>query len=291
MNASLPALVITGVSSGLGLALAQAFGRRGYRVFGSVRTPADAARLQAELGESFVPLLFDVTDAPAVARAAAEVARQLAGEPLRGLINNAGIAFGGPLLYQPIAVVRQHFEVNVLGLVQVTQAFLPLLGARPGFQGRPGRVINIGSVSGQVAAPFMGAYVGTKFALEGLTASWRRELQLFGVPVVLIGLGVTQTPIWDKGINLEPYRDTPYHAAAQRFAGFVSRTRAKGLSPDYVAGRLVRIFETPRPGLRYTIAPDVLRSWIVPRLVPARLFDWLLAKGIGLLPPKAKALD
>src|SRR5687767_12095892 len=110
MNPSLPALVITGVSSGLGLATARAFVHRGYRVFGSVRTPADAARLQVELGENFVPLVFDVTDAPAVAQAAAEVERQLAGEPLRGLINNAGIAVGGPLLYQPMEVVRQHFE-------------------------------------------------------------------------------------------------------------------------------------------------------------------------------------
>jgi NAD(P)-dependent dehydrogenase (short-subunit alcohol dehydrogenase family) len=279
-------VVVTGVSSGLGQATAAAFLRRGYRVFGSLRTPADAARLQTELGENFVPLLFDVTDGPAIARAAAEVERQLAGQPLRGLINNAGIALGGPLQHQPIEVVRQHFEVNVLGLVQVTQAFLPLLGARPGFRGPAGRVINIGSVSGQVASPFMGAYVGSKFALEGLTATWRRELQLFGVKMVLIGLGVTQTPIWDKGIDLEPYRDTPYHGPAQRFLGFVNDTRAKGLSPDYVAGRLVSIMEVPRPRLRYSIAPDMVRSWIVPRLIPARLLDWLLGKGIGLLPGK-----
>jgi NAD(P)-dependent dehydrogenase (short-subunit alcohol dehydrogenase family) len=286
MQTSLPSVVVTGVSSGLGLATAAAFLRRGYRVFGSLRTPADAARLQTELGENFVPLLFDVTDGPAIARAAAEVERQLAGQPLRGLINNAGIALGGPLQHQPIEVVRQHFEVNVLGLVQVTQAFLPLLGARPGSRGPAGRVINIGSVSGQVASPFMGAYVGSKFALEGLTATWRRELQLFGVKVVLIGLGVTQTPIWDKGIDLEPYRDTPYHGPAQRFSGFVNDTRAKGLSPDYVAGRLVSIMEVPRPRLRYSIAPDMVRSWIVPRLIPARLLDWLLGKGIGLLPGK-----
>ena len=286
MTPSLPAVVITGVSSGLGLATARAFLGRGYRVFGSVRTSADAARLGAELGAAFVPLVFDVTDAPAVAQAAAEVERQLAGEPLRGLINNAGIAVGGPLQYQPLAEVRQHFEVNVLGLVQVTQALLPLLGARPGFRGRPGRVINIGSVSGQVAAPFVGAYVGSKFALEGLTATWRRELQLFGVGMVLIGLGVTQTPIWDKGIVLEPYRATPYHGPAERFAAFVNQTRTRGLTPEYVAGRLVSILEAPRPRLRYTIAPDVLRSWIVPRLVPARVLDWLLGRGIGLLPKR-----
>lgn len=278
----MPSIVITGVSSGVGLAAARAFLARGYRVFGSVRTAADAARLQAELGPGFTPLLFDVTDAEAVAQAAAEVDRALEGAPLTGLLNNAGVAFGGPLQHQPLAVIRQHFEVNVLGLIQVTQAFLPLLGARPNFAGRPGRVLNMGSVSGQVASPFLGAYVGSKHALEGLTATWRRELQLFGIPVVLIGLGVTQTPIWDKGIDLAPYEATPYIGPARRFLQFVNKTRTRGLTPEYVAGRLVQIMETPRPRLRYTIAADVFRAFIVPRLLPARALDWLLARGLGL---------
>ena len=285
METSLPSLVITGVSSGVGLAAAQAFLKRGYRVFGSVRKPADATRLQAELGENFVPLLFDVTDAPAVAQAAAEVARRLAGQPLRGLINNAGIAVGGPLQYQPLATIRQHFEVNVLGLIQVTQAFLPLLGARPDFRGQPGRVINIGSINGQIAAPFVGAYVGTKHALEGLTTTWRRELRLFGVGMVLIGLGVTDTPIWEKGIDLETYRDTPYYPSAGRFVAFVNRTRAHSLQPDYVAGRLVQILETPHPRLRYAIVPNLLRDWVLPRLLPARALDWLMGWSMGLVRP------
>lgn len=282
MAEPLKSIVVTGVSSGVGLAAARAFLARGYRVFGSLRTTADAKRLQAELGPEFTPLLFDVTDAEAVARAAAEVARALGDAPLTGLLNNAGIAFGGPLQHQPLAVIRQHFEVNVLGVITVTQAFLPLLGARPGFAGQPGRVLNMGSVSGQVASPFLGAYVGSKHALEGLTGTWRRELQLFGIPVVLIGLGVTQTPIWDKGINLEPYAQTAYHGPAQRFLGFINKTRAQGLTPEYVAGRLVQILETPRPKLRYTIAADVFRAYIVPRLLPARALDWLLARGLGL---------
>ncbi|OWP62725.1 oxidoreductase [Hymenobacter amundsenii] len=282
--AILKSIVITGVSSGVGLAAARAFLARGYRVFGSVRREADAARLRAELGQHFTPLLFDVTDADAIAAAAAEVAHALGPEPLTGLLNNAGVAFGGPLQYQPIEIIRQQFEVNVLGLLQVTQAFLPLLGARSGFTGQPGRVLNMGSVSGQVAAPFLGAYVGTKHALEGLTATLRRELRLFGVPVVLIGLGVTQTPIWDKGIDLEPYAQTPYHGPAQRFLGFINKTRTQGLTPEYVADRLVQILETPRPKIRYTIAADVFRAYIVPRLLPARALDWLLARGIGLKP-------
>ncbi|RAK69426.1 SDR family NAD(P)-dependent oxidoreductase [Hymenobacter edaphi] len=281
-------IVITGVSSGVGRATAEALLQRGYRVFGSVRRPADAAALQQALGPQFTPLLFDVTDAAAIATAVAQVQTELAGAPLTALINNAGVAFGGPLLYQPIEVVRQHFEVNVVGLVQVTQAFLPLLGARPDFTGTPGRVINIGSVSGQVAAPFVGAYVGSKHALEGLSASWRRELQLFGVDVILIGLGVTKTPIWGKGIDLDAYRDTPYYGPAQRFVRYVQQTIAAGLTPEYVARRLVGILESPRPRVRYAIVPDVLRAWVVPRLLPARWLDRLLGRSIGLLPKEQR---
>ena len=284
MSQSPKTIVLTGVSTGVGRATAEALLRRGYRVFGSVRRPADAAELQGALGPQFTPLLFDVTDAAAVAAAVAEVQTALAGAPLTALINNAGMAFGGPLLYQPIEVVRQHFEVNVVGLVQVTQAFLPLLGARPDFTGQPGRVINIGSVSGQVAAPFVGAYVGSKHALEGLSATWRRELQLFGVDVVLIGLGVTQTPIWDKGIDLDQYRATPYYGPAQRFVQYVRRTISAGLTPEYVAERLADIVATRRPKVRYALVPDLWRAWIIPRLLPARWLDRLLGRGIGLLP-------
>ena len=122
-------ILITGVSTGIGYGAARHFIERGYTVFGSVRTQADADRLQQELGRSFVPLLFDVTDQEAVIEAARYLSERLAGNGLGGLINNAGIAIGGPLQDQPMAIIRAHFEVNVLGLIQVTQAFLPLLGA------------------------------------------------------------------------------------------------------------------------------------------------------------------
>src|SRR5262249_6783762 len=131
-------VVITGVSSGIGHGCAEALGRRGYRVFGSVRKAADAERLKVALGETFVPLVFDVTDAAAVTHAAAEVAAMVGEQGLAGLLNNAGISQPGPLAVQPAEVVRQHLEVNVMGVVHAVQAFLPLLRrARP-----PGRIVN-----------------------------------------------------------------------------------------------------------------------------------------------------
>jgi NADP-dependent 3-hydroxy acid dehydrogenase YdfG len=135
---------------------AKHFIQKGYEVFGSVRTSADANRLRTELGINFEPLLFDVTDADAVTEAAQSLTNRLAGTGLGGLINNAGIAIGGPLQHQPMDAITQHFDVNVLGLLRVTQAFLPLLGARINHPVRPGRIQNISSVNGQVAIPFYG---------------------------------------------------------------------------------------------------------------------------------------
>ena len=210
-------ILITGVSTGIGYGAARQFIQSGYTVFGSVRTPADANRLQAELGESFTPLVFDVTDAEAIGQAARFLTNHLAGSGLGALINNAGIAIGGPIQDQPMDVFRQHFEVNVLGLVQVTQAFLPLLGARANHPVQPGRIQNISSVNGQVAIPFMGAYVGSKHAVEGLSHSLRRELALFGIRVIIVGPGAVKTPIWGKGTDIQSYRETPYYPAMNGF--------------------------------------------------------------------------
>ncbi|SOD94708.1 SDR family NAD(P)-dependent oxidoreductase [Spirosoma fluviale] len=271
-------ILITGVSTGIGYGAARHFIKRGYTVFGSVRTQPDADRLQVELGERFVPLLFDVTNADAVTEAARSLTERLAGSGLGGLINNAGIAIGGPLQHQPMDTIRQHFEVNVLGLIQVTQAFLPLLGARNDHPVQPGRVQNISSVNGQVAIPFMGAYVGSKHAVEGISHSLRREVRLFGVKVIIVGPGAVKTPIWGKGTDMSLYADTPYYPAMKRFLKQVEAAENRGFSIDYLGERIVDIHETPRPRIRYALVPGKLVGWIIPRLLPARVLDWVLAR-------------
>ncbi len=279
-------ILITGVSTGIGYGAAKHFILRGYTVFGSVRTQADADRLQVEFGEKFIPLLFDVTDAEAVKAAARFLTKQLANSGLGGLINNAGIAIGGPLQYQPITTIRQHFEVNVLGLLQVTQAFLPLLGARDNHPVQPGRIQNISSVNGQVAIPFMGAYVGAKHAVEGLSHSLRRELVLFGIKVVIVGPGAVKTPIWGKGTDISPYANTPYYPAMQWFLKRVEASENRGFSIDYLGERIVEIHEAPRPRIRYALVPGKLTGWILPRLLPARVLDWVVGQISGLKQPK-----
>src|SRR5580704_11168350 len=169
-------VVITGVSTGIGHASVKVLIDRGYKVFGSVRNSEDAGRLQAEFGDLFVPLLFDVTDEPAVQAEAERVNQMLGSATLDGLVNNAGIEVAGPLAYLPTAQFRHQLEVNLLGPFVVTKAFLPLLGADPARKGTPGRIVNISSASGKIAGPFTGAYAASKFGLEGYSESLRREL-------------------------------------------------------------------------------------------------------------------
>ena len=174
-------VVVTGTSTGIGRGIAKVLTARGFRVFGGVRKKTDAERLSAELGSRFVPLLFDVTDEAAVHTAAAEVRAALGGEMLAGLVNNAGIAVAGPLLKLPIDKFRWQIDVNLVGAVIVIQAFAPLLGIDRQLKGKPGRIVNISSVGGRVATPFLAPYHASKFGVEGLSESLRRELLCYEI--------------------------------------------------------------------------------------------------------------
>src|SRR5262245_13383183 len=160
-------VVVTGVSTGIGWGTAKILIQKGFRVFGSVRKTQDAERLQKEFGENFVPLIFDVTDEPAVQAAAQHVREQLSGETLFGLVNNAGIAVPAPLIHQATDDFRHQIEVNLISVLIVTKAFVPLLGSDRSLRGKPGRIINISSVGGKRGGPFLGAYVASKHGLEG----------------------------------------------------------------------------------------------------------------------------
>jgi NAD(P)-dependent dehydrogenase (short-subunit alcohol dehydrogenase family) len=211
-------VVITGTSTGIGWGTAKVLIANGFRVFGSVRKTSDAERLAAEFGARFVPLIFDVTDEAAVKAAAADVRTALAGEKLAGLVNNAGVAVAGPLLELPIEEFRRQIEINLVGVVITTKAFAPLVGTDPQLQGNPGRIINISSVGGRNAVPFLAPYAASKFALEGLSESLRRELLPFGIDVIIIGPGAVATPIWSKAeqIDVTPYLNTPYTTPLER---------------------------------------------------------------------------
>jgi len=270
-------VVITGVSSGIGHGCAEALAQRGYRVFGSVRKTQDAERLKAALGETFVPLVFDVTDAAAVNHAAAEVASLVGEEGLAGLVNNAGISQPGPLAVQPAAIVRQHLEVNVMGVVHAVQAFLPLLRrAKPA-----GRIVNMSSLSGRIAFPFVGAYAASKHALEALSDSLRRELLIYGVDVIVIEPGSIDTEIWNKSAHISTsFADTDYGPLFQHVNLADNRKTAQPVS--VVTDRVVKALTAKRPKTRYAIPDKWLLYWMLPRLLPDRILDKLIFKALGL---------
>ena len=280
------AVVVTGVSTGIGRACAQNLVASGRRVFGSVRKQADADSLRQELGDAFTPLIFDVTDEAAVSAAAQQVEAELGGETLAGLVNNAGVAVSGPLMHIGLDEIRQQMEINVYAMVSVTQKFLPLLGARKEHSGTPGRIVNISSISGKRAIPFMGPYSISKFGVEALSETLRRELMIYGIDVVVVAPGPIKTAIWDKAeeMDIEAYAGTDYHDPLQKMQKMMlTRGRDQGLPAEKVAALINEGLFSASPKPRYDIVPSYLQDILMPSLLPVRMLDRLIAKTFGLV--------
>jgi len=278
-------VVVTGASTGIGWAVAQVLTKRGFHVFGSVRKAADAERLKAAFGEAVTPLVFDVTDEAAVRKAARTVEAALDGRPLAGLVNNAGIAVAGPLLHLPIDEWRKQLEVNLTGVVIATQAFAPLVGARLPAAGQPGRIVNIGSVGGRNANPFMAPYCATKFGLEGLSESLRRELLPFGVDVIVVAPGAVATPIWDKADETDTaaYANTVYGPALDRLRAYMLSIGKSGLPPEKIGETVYTALTAAKPKVRYTVTPQP-GQFLMSQVLPKRTLDRIVGKRLGLLP-------
>ncbi len=280
-------VVVTGVSSGIGRAIAVALMKDGWHVFGSVRKTPDAEPLEA-FGDAFTPLIFDVTDDPGVAAASEQVSAALNGVTLKGLVNNAGVAIGGPLRYLPMEDLQKQFEINLFGALRVTQAFLPILGADKSFTGPPGKIINMSSVAGKIASPIMGPYSMSKHALEAFSDSLRRELLMHGIDVVTVAPGAIKTPIWDKAddINVDQYKGTEYFDTLIGMREKYKDLGAQGLPPEAVAATVCDIMSRPKPKTRYAILRNKFIMWTLPRLLPKRAVDKVLAERFGF-PEKA----
>jgi len=276
-------VVVTGSSTGIGWGIAKVLISKGFRVFGSVRKAADGERLKAEFGANFVPVQFDVTDEGAVARGAEQVANALGGEMLAGLVNNAGIAVAGPLLYLKLDEFKQQIAVNLTGQLTVTQAFAPLISADRSRKGAPGRIVMISSVGGKNANPFMGPYAASKFGLEGMSEALRRELMIFGIDVIVVAPGAVATPIWDKADSVDPniYANTPYLAPLTKVKQFMLELGRKGLKPEVLGEQVWIALTTPKPKVRYTVTPDPFQNFLVNTL-PKRMVDNMVAGRLGL---------
>jgi hypothetical protein len=281
-------VVVTGVSTGIGRGTTRVLISKGFRVFGSVRKQSDADRLQSEFGNSFVPLLMDITDADAVHRAAQKVGTMMGDRNLVGLVNNAGVVVSGPLLYLKPSEYRRQLEVNMISPLVVIQAFAPLLGTDKKRQGPAGRIVNISSTGAKVSIPLIGAYSASKCGLEGMSDALRIELMLFGIGVVIIEPGTVNTSMYDKGEkeDLSEFKPTEYWEAVQNFQKFiVTEARTNGLPPERLGEAVYVALSTARPKARYAVVPQRFKNWTLPRLLPSKILDGQLAKLLGLRKP------
>jgi NAD(P)-dependent dehydrogenase (short-subunit alcohol dehydrogenase family) len=278
------AVVITGASGGIGRACALRLARNGFRVFAGYRKEADAASLTAEATGQLEPVPIDVTDAAQVASAAGTVEEAVAAEGLWGLVNNAGVPVPGPVESLPIDDLRRQLEVNLVGQVAVTQALLPSL------RRARGRVLNMTSVGGRVATPFMGAYNASKFGLEGISDALRRELAAVGVDVCAIEPGSIATEIWDRGrehadgvvAGMSDEAREAYGDDLRAALDTATRTGERGMEPDRVAKTVEHALTVRRPRPRYVVGADARAMIAAQALLPTRAFDRLMLRALGL---------
>lgn len=279
------AVVVTGASSGIGLATTRLLVREGFAVFAGVRKAEDGERLKHEIGSEVVPVQLDVTQLDSISRARDEVTERLGdGGSLAGLVNNAGIGLSGPLEHLSLTDVRRMFEVDVVGQIAVTQAFLPLLRAARG------RIVNIGSVGDRISIPFGGVLSACKSALASLSESWRMELRPWGIHVVIIEPGSINTPAADKTLGdpegalrrMGPDAERQY---GQMFRNFTERAIARerhGSPPEVVAAAVLRALRDRHPRRRYPVGKDARLLTNLPRLIPDWLLDPLRMRLFGL---------
>jgi NAD(P)-dependent dehydrogenase (short-subunit alcohol dehydrogenase family) len=270
-------VLVTGASTGIGEATVLHLREVGFTPIAAVRKDEDAERLS---GMGLRTTRIDVTDAGQIAAARDE----LGDEPLAGLVNNAGIGVAAPLEFIPIDRLRQQLEINLIGQIAVTQAFLPAL------RRARGRIVNVSSIGGRVALPLVGAYNASKFGLEGASDALRRELRGQGVDVILIEPGGVKTPIWERGEKLadEMLADAP--PEAERLYGpLVAKVREetakiaeeRGMEPREVAEVIAKALTARRPRARYLVGSDAKQRALSAKVLPARVMDRLIGRALG----------
>lgn len=278
------AVVITGASTGIGAACARHLDRLGFTVWAGVRSHGDGEALARTASPRLRALLLDVTDPASIAEARRTIAEGTGGSGLAALVNNAGISVAGPLELLPLAEVRTQFEVNVIGALAVTQALLPLL------RSARGRIVNISSIAGLAATPFLGAYCGSKFALEAMSDALRLELAPWGIQVSLVEPGAIQSQIWQRATmsatrtlgGVAPEALALYAQPLSRLHEVMAGAAARAIPADVVADVVARALLASRPRTRYLVGKDARFRALLKRVLPDRVQDRLLAWFMGI---------
>lgn len=274
------AVVISGASTGIGVATAALLAEKGFVVFAGVRNDADAQRL-AGLSSNIRPVMLDVTKGDSLTGAAQIVGES--GIALHGVVSNAGIAVGGPLEHVSVDDMRRQFEVNVFGALALAQTFLPFLTENDG------RIVLVGSMSGRLAAPYIGPYSASKFALRGLSDAFRLELAPIGIAVSLIEPGSVRTPIWKKGreeagqiaARLGPGARPHYKAGLERIVSITEGEERGGMPVEIVSSAILHALTAARPRAQYVLGTPARMGSVVAAL-PAGLRDKAVRRSMRL---------
>jgi NAD(P)-dependent dehydrogenase (short-subunit alcohol dehydrogenase family) len=278
------AVLVTGTSTGIGRHTALRLDQLGYQVFATVRKERDADSISSQSSDRLIPLILDVTDPSSLDRAVEIVTQEVSERGLWGLVNNAAIAFVSPLEFAPLAEFRDLYEVNVFGLLDITQKFLPLIRLARG------RIINISSTASNAVAPFHGPYSSSKLALNGLTDSLRLELKPLGVKVSLVIFGSVQTPIWSSGgekstqvaQGFPPEALALYGENLRGLRDYFNRIGKNGITTEQSFKPILHALTAERPKTRYLVGWDARYHYLLRILFYGRLGDSIMIRTIGL---------
>lgn len=258
--AELKTVLVTGASSGNGQAAARLLSQRGYRVFGTSRSPSDAEKVPG-----VVMVALDVRSNDSVATCVKIVLQQA--EHLDVLVNNAGYELGGALEELSLEEAQAQFETNFFGVVRMVKAVLPAMREQ-----KRGRIVNISSLAGLAPIPFLGMYSASKFALEGYSDALRHEVKPFNIQVSLVEAGFLRTPLREKR-QLAAQRVREYDPWRQRALDAIREYEEKGPGPELVAKSVMKILERERPRLRYAIGRQARVVSRLRRFLPEMAFE------------------
>ncbi len=280
-------ILVTGASAGIGQALVHQLDKMGFHVFGSVRKPEDAEALDRATSPNTRPVMMDITLADTIASAKEEVAKVVGDAGLYALVNNAGAIYGGPAEFQDLDIVRQQLEINLVGHIAVIQAFLPLI------RKARGRIVNVGSGHRFAPAPFVAAYCASKAGLGAFTDALRMELMPWGIKVIMVDPGATDTPMWDKSLprTEQQFNALPdeakalYHDVFYRTGKFFEKLKKAGSTPEQAAAVIVRALTARRPRDLYLSGKDTVVGYLSDTFLPRPIYHRILARLAGLTSP------
>lgn len=270
-------IVITGVSSGIGRKAAESFLQDGHRVIGVVRNLDLISDLIQKYQNQFLVYQQDLTQKENIDGIKAFLSQHQISS-IDVLVNNAGVAYAAPFALQEFSEIESVINLNVLSVMKMTQVLIPYLAQSKG------RIVNISSVSGENGTPFLAAYCASKYAIEGFSESIRRELNIYGIKVCIVGPGSVKTPIWQKGFQKikDKYNQTIYRDSFKKFMDFASNEEMNGLDVGVVVKDIQHAALSESPKIRYNPIPRKFRNYYLSKLFSKKKMDEINCKILGL---------